>query len=322
MGFSDGLDKVSFDGVTVGGLSGITPDRRGGGYVAVEDHSNNDPARLFFLRDPAHPRVTGMLVLRHPDGTPYDANGFDGEGIAVLPDGRFLISSENEPSIRVFGRDGTQAAQLDVPKRFAVAPAGEASANATLEGLSISPSGRYVYAAMEGTLSGDVPAGGGEGRFRRILVYTADRAAPGGFRLVRQIGYQVDAGNRIAEVAAYDDGRSVVLEAAFTADVGNTVTLYAVTGADRAPDVSGVANLSAAPAGDIVAKKQVADLVRCPTLGATAKEPQRNPLLDNYEGLAIAAPAGHGPASLLLISDDNFNPTQITRLLRLTAVLP
>jgi len=323
VGFSDGLDKVVFDGVAVGGLSGIAVDRRSNGYVAVEDHSDNDPARLFFLRDPAHPRVTGVLVLRHPDGTPYDANSFDGEGIAVLPDGRFLVSSETEPSIRIFGRDGKQAGQLDVPARLAVAPAGQATANATLEGLSISPSGRYVYAAMEGTLSGDIPAGGGEGRFRRILVYTADRAAPGGFRLVRQIGYQVDAGNRIAEVAAYGDGRLVVLEAAFTANIGNTVRLYAVTGADQAPDVSGVASLSAAPAGDIVAKRQIADLVRCPTLGATAKEPQRNPLLDNYEGLAVGAPAaGHGPASLLLVSDDNFSATQTTRLLSLAALLP
>ncbi|MCK9897277.1 esterase-like activity of phytase family protein [Frankia sp. AgB32] len=322
VGFSDALDKASVGGVAVGGLSGIAADRRSGGYVAVEDHSGTDPARLFFLRDPLHPTLTGALVLRHPDGTPYDANGFDGEGVAVLPDGQFLVSSETEPSVRVFGRDGRQAGELAVPARFAVAPAGEATANATLEGLSVSPSGRFVYAAMEGTLAGDAPASGVEGRFRRILVYTADRTAPGGFRLVRQLGYEVDPGNRIAEVTAYGDGRLVVLEAAFTAKVGNTVTLYAVTGANQAPDVSGVANLSATPRADIVAKHPVADLVRCPTLGATSKEPQVNPLLDNYEGLAVAAPAGRGPASLTLVSDDNFSAAQTTRLLTLTALLP
>ncbi|KJE21245.1 hypothetical protein FF36_04476 [Frankia torreyi] len=334
VGFSDALDKASIDGVTVGGLSGLAADRRSGGYVAVQDHSGTEPARLFFFRDPRHPGLTGTLTLRRPDGTPYDAASFDGEGVAVLPDGRFLVSSETEPSVRVFGRDGRQAGELTVPARFAVAPAGEATANATLEGLSISPSGRFVYAAMEGTLAGDAPAGAGQpgagqpgsgqARFRRILVYAADAGTPGGFRLTRQIGYQVDPGNRIAEATAYGDGRLVVLEASFTANVGNTATLYAVTGADRAPDVGGIADLATAPAADIVAKRPVADLVRCPTLGAPSREPQLNPLLDNYEGLAVAAapPAGRGPATLTLISDDNLAAAQITRVLTLAAPLP
>ncbi|EIV96183.1 esterase-like activity of phytase family protein [Frankia sp. QA3] len=323
VGFSDALDKASIDGVAVGGLSGLAADRRGGGYVAVQDHSGTEPARLFFVRDPRHPELTGTLTLRRPDGTPYDATSFDGEGVAVLPDGRFLVSSETEPSVRVFGRDGRQAGELPVPARFAVAPAGEAKANATLEGLSVAPSGRFVYAAMEGTLAGDAPTGGGQARFRRILVYAADSGAPGGFRLVRQLGYQVDPGNRIAEATAYGDGRLVVLEASFTPNVGNTATLYAVTGADRAPDVSGVADLATAPAADIVGKRPVADLVRCPALGATSREPQLNPLLDNYEGLAVAAPpAGRGPATLTLISDDNLAPAQITRVLTLAAPLP
>ena len=52
----------------------------------------------------------------------------------------------------------------------------------------------------------------------------------------------------------------------------------AVTSA--APDVSGVTNLSLAPAGDVVSKNLVANLVDCPTLGAPSRETQTNPLLD------------------------------------------
>jgi hypothetical protein len=319
VGFSDALDKAVVNGVQVGGLSAIAYDRRSGGYVSVEDHSGTQDARLFFLRDLAAPKVTGTLVLTKPDGTAYDGADFDGEGVAVLPNGDFLVSSETEPSIRVFDRTGKQRASLEVPARFQVAPAGEATTNATLEGLGISPDGKYIYAAMEGTLSGDAPATG-EAVWRRLLVYRAGHHS--GYRLARQIGYQVDHGNRIAEVAAYGDGRLLVLEAAFNPDTGNTVRLYAVRGADRAPDVSAVSNLSAAPSRDVVGKKLVADLVHCPTLGATSPEPQTNPLLDNYEGLQVDASTGRHRARLHLISDDNFSATQVTRVLSLTARLP
>jgi hypothetical protein len=317
--FSDKLNKATVDGVKVGGLSGLTVDRRSGGFVSIEDHSLQDPARVFFIKSSSKPVITGALTLHKADGTPFDVNNFDGEGIAVLPNGSFLVSSELEPSIRIFDRTGTEVGSLPVPARFQVAPKGQATDNATLEGLSISPSGELIYAAMEGTLSGDLPATG-EGRHRRILVYRSDHH--GGYRLVKQIGYDVDAGNRISEITAYADGKLLVLEIQFVPGKGNVaVKIYAVAGADSAPDVSGVANLSTALA-DIVPKKLLVDLVAGPTLGASTPQPQVNPLMDNYEGMSIAKIRHSRLATITLISDDNFNATQVTRILTLAAVLP
>jgi hypothetical protein len=136
--FSDGLDKLGYDGATVGGLSDMAWDRRTGAWVSSVDNHASDPSRLWFWRDPADPRVVrDPLVLRKPDGTAYDGTTADNEGLAVLPNGDFLVSSETEPSIRIYGRDGVQKSSLPVPARFAVAPAGEATSNATLEGLTI-----------------------------------------------------------------------------------------------------------------------------------------------------------------------------------------
>jgi hypothetical protein len=318
--FSDALNKVTVGGAEVGGLSGLTVDRRSGGFVAIEDHSRNDPVRVFFISNSAKPVVTGVLTLHKADGTPYDLTNFDGEGIAVRPNGDFLISSEVEPSIRIFDRTGSEVGSLEVPTRFQVAPKGEATDNATLEGLSISPSGEFIYAAMEGTLSGDLPSSG-EGRHRRILVYRSDHH--GGYRLAKQVGYDVDAGNRISEATASADGELLVLEVQFIPGTGNVaVKIYAVAGLDSAPDVSGVTNLSAAPAADIVPKKLLADLVTGPTVGASAPQPQINPLMDNYEGMSIATKGRSKMATLTLISDDNFNAAQVTRILTLAAVLP
>jgi hypothetical protein len=329
LSFSDALDKLTRNGVELGGLSSLAFDRRSGAWVSTVDNHGSDPARIWVFRDLTSPTVVrDPLVLKRPDGTPYDGATADNEGLAVLPDGDFVVSSETEPSIRIFGRDGLQRASLPVPARFAVSgttPEGQATSNATLEGLTITPSGRRIVAAMEGALSGDISATG-DATLHRFLVY--DAGAHGQWRLTKQVAYRTEVGQRVPEVAAYGESSLLVEEASFSTTTGNAVSLFAVTGLDRAPDVSAVPNLSLAPAGDILDKRLVADLVRCPTLGATSKEAQANPLLDNYEGMAITwahrIGLGKGPvlAGVSLISDDNFSATQTTRILNLAARLP
>jgi uncharacterized protein len=171
---------------------------------------------------------------------------------------------------------------------------------------------------MKGALSGDVSATG-DATLHRFLVY--DLGRPGSWQLTRQIAYRTETGNRIPEVAAYGRDSLLVEEAAFSAATGNSVELYAVKGIGSAPDVSGVADLSLAPARDVLGKKLVANLADCPTLGAPSRETQTNPLLDNYEGMAITL-GGPGVAGLSMISDDNFSPAQFTRVLNLIVRLP
>jgi hypothetical protein len=333
VGFSDNLDKLGYDGVTLGGLSSIAWDRRSGAWASTVDNHGTDPARIWFFRDPLHPSVVrDPLILRRPDGAAYDGSTADDEGLAVLPGGDYVVSSETEPSIRIFGRDGVQKAALPVPARFAVAPAepgfsapsggpgagssraGQATANATLEGLTLVPGGRRIIASMEGALSGDT-----DPTLHRFLVY--DLGRNGRWSLARQIAYRAQSGLRIPEIAAYGHDSLLVMEAAFDTVNGNSIDLYAVRGVSHAPDVSGVADLATVPARAVLSKSLVADLVKCPTLGAPAREPQANPLLDNYEGMAVV-PGRRGVDTIELISDDNFGAAQFTRVLTLTARLP
>jgi len=322
LNFSDSLDKLVYNGVELGGLSSLAYDPRSGAWVSAVDNHGSDPARIWFFRNLADPTVVrDPLVLKRPDGTAYDGTTSDNEGLAVLPDGDYLVSSETEPSIRIYGRDGVQKASLPIPARFAVTgttPAGQATNNATLEGLTITPNGHEVIAAMEGALSGDVSATG-DATAHRFLVYDLDKH--GQWQLTKQIDYHTETGMRVPEVAAYTDNSFLVEEASFSVATGNAVDLYAVTGLSKAKDVSAIDNLSSAPARDLVSKKPVANLVQCPSLGAVAKETQTNPLLDNFEGMAIT---GHalGLTGVSLISDDNFSATQTTRVLNLVARLP
>lgn len=304
--YSDSLDKVIHNGSTLGGLSDLAWGKRSRSWLSTTDNHGTDPARLWFWRDPENPEVVrDPLILRRADGSAYTGMDSDLEGLAVLANGDFVISSESEPAVRIFGRDGVQKGELPVPGRFAVAPAGEATANATLEGLTITPSGDRIIAAMEGALSSD-----GDATWHRFLVY--DRGRHGAWSLTAQWAYRTQAGNRIAEIQAFDRDALLILEGSWTAATGNQVQLYEVPATRRAENVANVADLSASGVRGL-GKRLVADLVTCPTLGATAKQPQANPLMDNYEGMAVER-AGRG-WSVHLVSDDNFGATQITRVL-------
>jgi hypothetical protein len=327
--YSDALDKKEAFGAEVSGLSSIAWDARQHAWVSALDNNGATPEYVWSYRDLADPKVTyAPLMLKKADGTPYDGgniatdpNAADNEGLGVLKDGSYIVSSETEPSIRIFGRDGAQKASLPVPARFAVTgstPAGEATANATLEGLTVTPDGRTIVAAMEGALAGDVSSTG-DATAHRLLVYTQAR---GHWTLSKQIEYKTDAGMRIPEVAAYSNDGLVVEEASWSASVGNAVNLFAVTGLSHAADVSRVANLGDASPRLAVKKTLLADLVSCPTLGAPALETQANPLLDNFEGMAVTGRLPGGRYGVTLVSDDNNSAEQHTRLLNLAVALP
>jgi hypothetical protein len=294
LGFSDALDKTTFQGTSVGGLSALSLTH--GGAKALVDNQGATQARYYDLAlKNGVPQVTGVTPLTKLDGTPFTGQTFDGEGLVALNDGTVLASSETEPAIRRFSRSGRQIDQLPVPDRFRVAPLGEATTNLTLEGLGLSPDGKTLWAGMEGPLSSDgfTPAGGARVRFLR---YSRDRH--GDWQVAGERVYVTDPGLGVSELQVVDDDQLLVLERGFTAGVGNTVRVYQAF----------------LKGGDPVYKRLLADLVDCPTAGATNPGTQRNPLLDNIEGMAIGPRLPGGGRLLALTSDDNFSTGEVTRL--------
>ncbi|MFJ2890947.1 esterase-like activity of phytase family protein [Streptomyces sp. NPDC087305] len=290
--FSDALDKTTYDGTFVGNFSALALDRDGS-LAALEDRSS-----LFDLnaRTLQPKRVVHLA----------DENGadLDSEGLVIDRDGTRLITSETEPSIRRYSRDGKILDRLPVPSSLLVAPAGRASSNLTFEGLTLLPGGRTLLASMEAPIAGDTS---GAVRFQ-----TWTRTKGDHFRLAAQYAYKPDASFLgVPEVQALPDGRLLVLERGFTSGVGNTVRLY-LADPRRATDTSGTDHLTGQSGVRLIKKTLLADIADCPSLGATAKQPQPNPLLDNIEGMVITGKE-KGRYKVLLVSDDNQNAVQTTR---------
>jgi hypothetical protein len=322
LGFSDALNGVRFEGTNVGGLSALARAPGGDGYLSLVDNEEAAEARFYTVGISleggrlGEPEVRAVTTLRDGSGEPFTGENFDGEGVAVLGGGDLLISSETEPSIRRFSSGGRLLGELPVPARFGVAPGGQAEENLTFESLTRSPSGHSLFTATEGPLAPDGLGEDGGNRIR-ILRYASGED---GYVPAEQYYYQTDAadeepGQGVTELLALSDTELLALERGFVPDVGNTVRVYRVSlaGAEDVSDEESLAAGGVAP----MEKTLLVDVADCPPSGATTPGTQANPLLDNYESLALGPRLEDGRRALLLQSDNNFNDGQVTRVLAL-----
>ncbi|MDM0017410.1 esterase-like activity of phytase family protein [Variovorax saccharolyticus] len=323
--------RLDFAGTPVGGLSGIDYDRSSGEYLLLsDDRSDLAPARFYSARWPAvegaAPQATGVALLRQADGAPWPARGaaspgtpvVDPEAIRWRPDtGTVLWTSEGDvargfgPALHESRRDGTLVRQIGLPPMFEVDRRGRRGPrdNLGLEGLALTPDGRDAWVAMENALLQDGPvptlgAPGGPCRFTRIEL--------AGGQARRQIAYVPDAiplrplvpgsyaDNGVSEVLMIDAHRMLVLERAYAAGTGNSLRLYEI---DTREGSDTLALDALAPDNHRpVPKKRVADFA---LLGLSR--------LDNSEGLCWGPDLPNGRRLLVVLSDDNFNPLQVTQ---------
>ena len=315
-GFADRLNKQTFAGTDVGGLSALAPSGTPGTYYALVDNQASTAARYYTVRIPVsdsaagRPDIGAVTLLRTDSGQPFTGRNFDGEGIVVTRHGDLLVSSETEPAIRRFAPDGTLLGELPVPQKFRIHPAGRGRENGTFESLALSPNERDLFTAVEKPLLDDGKSPGERDKIR-ILRYTKDES--GRFRPAAEYLYAAEPGQGVTEIVALSQRRLLVLERGYQPDTGNTIRIFAVS-IPAAVDKSGERTPRARP----LEKSLLVDLSQCPPRRATSPGNQRNPLLDNFEGMALGPRLPGGGRALLLISDDNFNDTQVTRVLALS----
>jgi hypothetical protein len=245
------------------------------------------------------------------DSVDVDAgNGgkLDLEGIVVVDDG-FIVCSEVGPRVFEIDRHGRFRRDVELPSRFR-----DARYNKSVESLTRSPSGRYLFATSEIALTGDgdppLPVTGTRVRVLRIdregaetteHLYVTDPAPEQGW----------DWG--VSDLAALGDDDLLVMERGFRRDAGNAVRIYRIH-LDPRSVCTGTEYLS--PTQPTLTKWLFADIGEFrPQPAPPAFQVQSNPLLDNYEGLCLGPPLPDGRRSLLLVSDDNGHATQIARVL-------
>jgi hypothetical protein len=254
------------------------------------------------------PRLDRWQITETVEVDSGNGGKLDLEGIVVTGDG-FIVCSEVGPRVFEVDRQGRFRREVELPPRFK-----DARYNKSVESLTRSPSGRYLFMTSEVALTGDgdppLPVSGTRVRVVRIdregaetteHLYVTDPAPEEGW----------DWG--VSDLAALGDDDLLVLERGFRRDAGNAIRIYRIR-LDARSICTGIEHLSAAQ--PTLTKWLFTDV------GELRAEPappvfqtQSNPLLDNYEGLCLGPRLPDGRRSLLLVSDDNGHAVQIARVL-------
>ncbi|GAA6121640.1 esterase-like activity of phytase family protein [Acidovorax sp. FG27] len=322
-------------GSTFGGISGIDYDPAHDRWLLIsDDRSALQPARIYTatLRYGPQglqvPRIEGMVALRHASGAVFPSarrpvpgiDVPDAEAVRWLPGGdRFLWTSEGDfargfgPQLRESRLDGSAVRDIPLPDAFTPRRSqGQGPrANATLEGLALSPDGATAWLAMEMACLQDGPAPTVAAPGGPLRITALDLATG---RPLRQIAYvpdpvaharRVPVGPQLSGVSEIlHDGpyHLLVLERSYSAGAGFDARLYRI---DTRAGTDTLALPTLRPGNHTPAPKTlVADLA---TLGAGT--------LDNLEGMAWGPPLPGGGRVIVFVSDDNFNPAQVTQFI-------
>jgi hypothetical protein len=258
---------------------------------------------------------------------------FDPEGLVVLPrTGNFLISDEYGPSVYEFARDGAFIRAFAVPANALPKAGAAVDYNATpapgsltsgregnrgLEGLAVSPDGRFAYAMLQnGTIAdGTTSSTFQRSMFTRILKYDTTTG-----NVVAQYAYRLDGagpapsqGRGISAIVALDDTRFMIIERnnrgmGVNSDLNNPDKKVYIIDIAGATDVSAINfNGSTLPSGVVPVSKSASPLLNL-AANTLSELAGRSP--EKWEGLSVGPQLNDGSFLLLAGTDNDYSATQ------------
>jgi hypothetical protein len=324
---------------SIGGLSGIDYDKKQDlYYILSDDRSVINPARFYTARI----RITGTRIdtvlfesvhlLQQPDRSPYASgkespgNAPDPESIRYhAPSGTIYWANEGErlvdakrtllrdPSITRVTRAGEFIDSLTLPARLKVSKEEYGTRrNAAIEGLAFSPDQTKLYFCTEEPLYQDGPRATTNANDGWIRIFSYDVKSNDH---LKQFAYKpervahapvVDGAftiNGISEILALNNRELLIVERSYsTGRFTCTVKVY-LADLRTAQDIARRESLISHPPARPVTKKLLLDMDE---LGIA---------IDNIEGVTFGPTLPNGSATLIFVSDNNFQRHQKTQVL-------
>ncbi len=322
------LTREKFQETELGGLSGIVYDQKENKLIAIsDDRSQINPARFYkfdFTLNENQFTVTPSSVtkLKTKEGAYYKEKYADFEGITILGND-LLISSENGldgtervlPGLYRFSLNGDFQELLDVPKKFIPTEDGlfGTRPNKGFETLAASPDLKTFFTANEDALAQDGPLGSSEHNSIVRIVRFKDKKPEKEFAYILEkmksppAGMKEDGDTGLVDMTVIDENNFYTLERTYlTSTSTNVILIFKNEISTETTDVSEIAGLENQKLQQ-VKKTLIANLDDfIPLMN------KNYAYLDNIEGITLGPILSNGNRSLILVSDNNFNPNQRT----------
>ena len=331
--FEPPRENWMFEGITVGGISGLTMVPDGRFYAICDDKGENvDPPGVLYDMNIDIDQtginsvdVSGIVQLETPDGNTYEVGSIDGEDVIWTNYG-FIVCSErdqnDDPWIRQFSHDGAFVGEISVPEKFMpVFDGGQqirgVRTNLSFEASAITPDYGTLYVMNEEALAQD-----------------GDLATPEAGTPVRLIKYDMKGGVPVEEAeyvyitepmfAAPPQGKSgdngvpgmiyvghitsefdlVVMERSYVDGAGNQIVLFGVKlgEASNVMGVEALADPNNTQTVSVLEKTCLLVISDNQDLTQVGFDP------DNMEAISLGPQLSNGHYTMIIASDNNFNP--------------
>jgi len=288
-----------------------------------------------------------MTTILDLDGRPFGRNMVDPESLRLdtrrnliywANEGQRVSGAMQNPTVRRMALDGKPAGEFPVPSYYN--PSGSAAGiaagdmgvynNLAFESIAITPDGKTLWTMSENGLAQDaLPTAVGRGSRARMLSFDLDSGKAGAeyiydvgplpFPPARQGDF---ATNGVPDMLALSAHEFIVIERAFAVGAvtpgraahtqqptSNTIKLYLID-TRGATDVSGWTTIKG---------REVVPVKRAMLLDLSSLKNDDGSVLavDNIEGITFG-PMFEGKRTLILVSDNNFNPAQFTQFIALS----
>jgi hypothetical protein len=328
---------TQFLSTEIGGLSGLTYDFQKDLYYAIsDDRGQKGPARIYSFKLNIKDGCLGtgdvlpQSVIRLTDeaNASFAVNGIDPEGIALEPGVGLWVSSEGgakaliPPFVRLFSIFGRQQRALELPSKLMPTKEGlGVRDNAALESLTLSPSSQFLYTGTEVAIAQD----GSEPTLKDrspSRIYKVDRASG---KVVGEFVYPVEPiaqptptpglrSSGLVELLAVTETQLLAMERSYSPGSVNTVGQTGMTIRIFAIDLTSATNIMA---NDGLVKTPIEGLKPVQKTLLLDLKDLKIPL-DNVEGMTFGPRLLNGLQTLVLVSDNNFDPKQFTQFLAFT----
>ncbi|SFW40952.1 esterase-like activity of phytase family protein [Chitinophaga sancti] len=323
--------NTTFNGTTVGGLSGIDYDSaRNVYYLICDDRSEHEAARYYTARVPVNGEpvtFTAVTTLPMRDGQPFPAGknlAPDPEAMRYNPNtGHLVWSSEGErivnakdtilkdPAVYEISRDGHFLDTFSIPSQMHMqAGSNGPRRNGTFEGLGFTPDGKYMFVSVEEPRYEDGPRAGLKDTtaWIRIIKYdlqTRQAIAQFAYKLAPVAAAPVPpdsfAINGIPDILVLSENQLLIMERSFSTGVKNcTIRLYKAD-LSHATNVSAIQSLQTDTHFTPVVKKPLFNFQSLQTY------------VDNVEGMTFGPRLPNGHRSLICVADNNFSNKEETQ---------